>query len=119
VECFSTSYRLCVLTSGSLITETIKFFPLINVSCLHFGQNKGKFSSMVSSRSFTLVLLLQMGHNNQLSFFIYHHPEVKTCIIHLIYFDFSLETQCISKCSGHGIRLSISIINIYNKNGCI
>ena len=34
----NTGYRLCVCASGSLMTVTCKFFTLIKVSCLHFGQ---------------------------------------------------------------------------------
>ena len=56
-------YRLCVLASGSLIIFTIPRFILIKVSCLHFGQNKGKFINSVSFRTLTRVLLLQIGHN--------------------------------------------------------
>ncbi len=55
-------YRLCVLASGSLITDIFNCCMLISVSCLHFGQNKGKCSSTVSSRIFNLVLLPQTGH---------------------------------------------------------
>ena len=56
-------YRLCVFASGSLITDIFSCFTLISVSCLHFGQNNGKFSSIVSSRILIRVLLLQAGHN--------------------------------------------------------
>ncbi len=31
-------YRLCVLASGSLITDIFSFRIFISVSCLHFGQ---------------------------------------------------------------------------------
>lgn len=58
-----TCYRLCVLASGSLITDIFSCFTLITVSCLHFGQNSGKFSSTVSTPILTLVLLPQTGHN--------------------------------------------------------
>ena len=58
------SYRLCVLASGSLITDIFCCFTLISVSCLHFGQNNGKFSSTVSLRIFTRVLLPQVGHRS-------------------------------------------------------
>lgn len=49
--------------SGSLIIVTFPCFILIKVSVLHFGQNKGKFISSVSSRTLVRVLLLQIGHN--------------------------------------------------------
>ena len=57
-----TGYRLCVYASGSLITAVFNSFTRISVSCLHFGQNNGKFSSIVSDRTFVRVLLLQTGH---------------------------------------------------------
>lgn len=60
--CDFTGYRLCVLASGSLITNIFNCLTLIRVSCLHFGQNRGKFSSIVSSRIFNRVLLPQTGH---------------------------------------------------------
>ena len=59
----SACYRLCVFASGSLITDIFNCFTLISVSCLHFGQNSGKFSSTVSLRILIRVLLLQIGHN--------------------------------------------------------
>ena len=46
-----------------MITIVCNPFTLISVSCLHFGQNNGKFSSTVSGRIFIRVLLLQTGHN--------------------------------------------------------
>jgi hypothetical protein len=58
-----TCYRLCVLASGSLITDILSCFTLIMVSCLHLGQNSGKFSSTVSTPILTFVLLPQTGHN--------------------------------------------------------
>ena len=61
-------YRLCVYASGSLETDIFSCPMLIRVSCLHLGQNSGKFTRTVSSRILTLVLLLQKGHNIQLSF---------------------------------------------------
>lgn len=59
-----TCYRLCVLASGSLITDIFSCFTLISVSCLHLGQNSGKFSSTVSPRILTRVLFPQIGHNS-------------------------------------------------------
>ena len=46
---FTHCYRLCVLASGSLITDVFNCRILISVSCLHFGQNSGKFNNTVSS----------------------------------------------------------------------
>jgi len=60
---FTHGYRLCVLASGSLITDIFNCFTLIIVSCLHLGQNSGKFSSTVSTPILTRVLLPQTGHN--------------------------------------------------------
>ncbi len=56
-------YRLCVFASGSLITDILNCLMLIIVSCLHFGQNSGKFFNSVSSRIFSLVLFPHIGHN--------------------------------------------------------
>lgn len=44
-----------------------KSFALISVSCLHFGQNRGKFSSIVSGRIFVRVLFPQIGQSTHLS----------------------------------------------------
>ena len=63
-------YRLCVYASGSLITDVFSCFTLISVSCLHFGQNSGKFFSSVSSRIRVRVLFPHMGHNIQCSFIV-------------------------------------------------
>ena len=57
----ATGYRLCVYASGSLITDIFSSLTHISVSCLHFGQNSGKFLSTVSIRIFVRVLLLQIG----------------------------------------------------------
>ena len=54
-------YRLCVCASGSVITDVIKLITLISVSCLHFGQKRGEFFRIVSSRIFNRVLLEQTG----------------------------------------------------------
>ena len=59
----SMCYRLCVFASGSLITDIFSCFTLINVSCLHLGQYRGKFFSSVSSRICNLVLFPQMGQS--------------------------------------------------------
>ena len=64
---FSQVYRLCVCASGSLITEILNFITLIKTSCLHLGQNNGKFRSSVSDRILMRVLLPQTGHNNHLN----------------------------------------------------
>ena len=53
--------RVIGSASGSLITEILNYVTLISVSCLHFGQKRGKFSSTVYSRIFNLVLLWQIG----------------------------------------------------------
>ena len=65
-----TGYRLCVYASGSVITVVLNCFTLIIISCLHFGQYSGKFSSTVLSQILILVLLLQLGHNSHSVFFI-------------------------------------------------
>ena len=66
-QSLAAGYRLCVCASGSLITDIFSCFTLISVSCLHFGQNSGKFSSTVSLRIFTRVLFPQVGHKSQVS----------------------------------------------------
>ena len=63
----SACYRLCVCASGSLITEILNCVTLIKISCLHLGQNSGKFRSSVSDRILIRVLLPQTGHNNHLN----------------------------------------------------
>ncbi len=73
-----TYYRLCILVSGSLITEILNCFTLILVSCLHLGQNSGKFSIIVSSHILTLVLLPHTGHNI--------HSYLRTLAPHLSHF---------------------------------
>ena len=70
--CFA-DYRLCVCASGSLITVILNCFTWIKVSCLHFGQNSGKFLSSVSFRIFNLVLFPQTGHNIQFSLSIFYY----------------------------------------------
>lgn len=40
-----------------------RFSTLIKFSCLHFGQYRGKLSSLVFKHILIRVLLLQMGHN--------------------------------------------------------
>ena len=60
-EVISQVHRLCVYASGSLITDIFSSLTHISVSCLHFGQNSGKFLSTVSMRIFVRVLLLQIG----------------------------------------------------------
>ena len=57
----------------------------MSISCLHLGQQRGKFSSTVSNRTFNLVLLLQIGHNNHSSFIkILAHLTVFFQIKHII-----------------------------------
>ena len=78
IRFISCDYRLCVNASGSVITKILNFSTLIKVSCLHLGQNKGKFFSSVSNRSLIRVLLLQTGHSShsKLSIsFISNFPE--------------------------------------------
>ncbi len=43
----------------------IKIFTLIKLSCLHFGQYRGKFFISVSSLIFMRVLLSHIGQNIQ------------------------------------------------------
>ena len=58
---FSQVHRLCVCASGSFITTTFNDFTLIKLSCLHFGQYRGKFLISVSSLIFMRVLFSHIG----------------------------------------------------------
>ena len=68
-------YRLCVCASGSLITVIFSCFTLISVSCLHFGQYRGKFWSSVSSLNRIRVLFLQTGQYTHAVVFISSPPQ--------------------------------------------
>ena len=54
-------YRLCVLASGTTDNRIFMLSTSIKHSCLHFGQNMGKFFNEVSARIFVRVLHLQKG----------------------------------------------------------
>ena len=82
----SHNYRLCVLASGSLITDIFNFRMLISVSCLHFGQKRGKFLSSVSSRIFILVLFPHIGHKIHFSLCTTPPQSNKVSIIIFLYF---------------------------------
>lgn len=56
-----TNYRLCVSASGTTDNSIFIFSTFIKHSCLHFGQNIGKFFKEVSALIFVLVLHLQKG----------------------------------------------------------
>ena len=56
-----TNYRLCVLASGTTDNRIFISSTSIKHSCLHFGQNTGKFFSEVSARILVRVLHLQKG----------------------------------------------------------
>ena len=60
---YSQIHRLCVFASGFLMIVICKFFVSIKLSCLHFGQYKGKFLSMVSILSLLRVLFPHIGQN--------------------------------------------------------
>ena len=84
-------YRLCVLASGSLIIVRLKFFTSTSVTCLHLGQNKGKFFNSVSSLICTLVLLLQTGqciNSTCAESFILTTPNLLPKIVQLIHLKF-------------------------------
>ena len=85
----SACYRLCVCASGSLITDILSCFTLISVSCLHFGQNNGKFLSSVSSCNLIRVLLLQTGHSSHSIFktLASFHYTVQPVIYHELLFS--------------------------------
>lgn len=74
-----------VLKNYPLYCPKCKQETLISVSCLHFGQNNGKFSSIVSPRIFTRVLLPHTGHNNHCSAIIANPcfpPKLKVLHFH-------------------------------------
>ena len=78
----SACYRLCVCASGSITTSIFSSFSLMIVSCLHFGQYRGKFFSSVSFRTRVRVLFPHTGHLTQYSFFtlsIRHSPYHISC----------------------------------------
>lgn len=83
-------YRLCVYASGSLITVVFRCLTFIKVSCLHFGQNKGKFFSSVSLRIFNLVLFPQIGQNIHSAWYILTTPfdYLKNCFTKSVSFSF-------------------------------
>ena len=73
-------HRLCVCASGSLIIVILNSSTLISVSCLHFGQNNGRFVNVVSARTFNRVLDLHIGqYIHFVSFCIAHY--LKCCDI--------------------------------------
>ena len=54
----------------------LNFSTLIIVSCLHFGQNNGRFVNIVSARTFNRVLDLRIGqHTHFVSFCIARYPK--------------------------------------------
>src|SRR5699024_7157204 len=59
--CVLSALRLCVWLFDNC---GIQMFTLIKVSCLHLGQNSGKYFSSVSPRIFSLVLFPQTGQRN-------------------------------------------------------
>ena len=64
---------------------------LIIVSCLHLGQNSGKFSSTVSGRTLIRVLLLQIGQSTHFSFSNLTHLTLVFCETAAIWY---LEPNC-------------------------
>ena len=104
----SKGYRLCVLASGSLIIDIFICRTLINVSCLHLGQYRGKFSSTVSRRIFNLVLLPQTGHNIHSLSCITSHPSYSSSCPVSYYFSYLLRKvyRTLNSCSNFPYRLS-------------
>ena len=102
-----TNYWLCVLASGSLIIFTIPRFVLIKVSCLHFGQNKGKFINSVSFRTLTRVLLLQIGHNI--------HDCFSTATPPFILTEYKIHTNVMRFSRKHIAQLSVSYSQLANR----
>ena len=72
--------------SGSLMTVTCKCVTSTNVSCLHFGQNSGKFFSSVSFLILVRLLLPQTGqyiHCGLVSIAIF---LLQVSILHIVHF---------------------------------
>ena len=63
-------FLLCVLASGVSLIFHYMVFYIDNKFFLHFGQNKGKFFSSVSSKTCVLVFALHSGHRIHLSVMI-------------------------------------------------
>lgn len=116
-------YRLCGLASGALITVIFICSTLIIVSCLHFGQKRGKFLSSVSSRILSRVLLPHIGHKSHLSALTAHllakykcisliKPFVRTihCFLKLFKKDFQVVSICC--CMMYGDRKGDSDFSI-------
>lgn len=64
----------CVWLSlvSSFIVRTLNLLALIRLSCLHFGQYRGKWSTTVSARSFVRVFFPHFGQIIQSDDCIYH-----------------------------------------------
>ena len=92
-----TCYRLCVLASGSLITDIFSCFTLIIVSCLHLGQNSGKFSSTVSLSILTRVLLPQTGHNIHSYLYILPFLYLMFLLNSIIFMPANIKLFCVYK----------------------
>lgn len=76
------NYRLCGCAAGSAIGVIFSFVTLIMVSCLHFGQNSGKFSNFVSSLILSRVLLPQAGHSIHSVSFIFSPDSILISSLH-------------------------------------
>ena len=85
---FSQVHRLCGLAAGSVITTICKFLTFIKFSCLHFGQNKGKFFRIVSLRILSRVLLPQTGHLIHSAAFVSIHYLLQISVRNCLFFCF-------------------------------
>lgn len=113
-------YRLCVYASGSLITVILMCFMLISASCLHFGQNSGKFSSTVPSLSFKRVFLLQTGQSTHSLFKLSLNFVTKSLQISRQPFSTILGYGCAAGTWFHIARTRYSrlLFQTVPKNGC-
>lgn len=57
-----------IYASGSSLNTIFSFTKLTLVTALHFGQNRVKFTNVVSSWTLVLVFHLHTGHGSQYSF---------------------------------------------------
>ena len=72
--------------SGSVITVTCKLLTFIRFSCLHLGQNKGKFFNIVSFLILSRVLLPQTGHRIHSAVFASIHYLLQISVHSCLFF---------------------------------
>ena len=113
---FSQIYRLCGLAAGSKITIIFKSITFIRFSCLHFGQNKGKFFRIVSFRILSLVLLPQTGHLIHSAVFASIHYLLQINARNCLFFVFSTSREFVNSQSSSRLKVNVfSFITLIHK----